>query len=126
MALRDFIVHELGDQLDRVPTHPAAGGGKVGDPVMVGRRPGILYTDQDAVTKRATVKFHGSFRVNAHGVTAGGNSAIAVGDDLFYDPAPGATNPTINKDVTNGLFFGVAAEALASGTKGVIVVDLVS
>jgi hypothetical protein len=126
MAVRDFIVHEFGDQLDRVPTLPAAGGGKVGDPVMVGRRPGILYTDQHATTKRATVKFHGSFRVNAHAVTAGGNSAIAVGDDLYYDPSPGSGNPNINKDVTNGFFFGVAAEALASAAKGVIVVDFVS
>ncbi|HEX8346072.1 MAG TPA: hypothetical protein VF657_15235 [Actinoplanes sp.] len=125
MALRDYIVHELGDQLDRKPTLPASGG-KVGDPCMFGRRPGVLKTDQDAVTNRATIKFNGSHRFNVHAVTAGGNSAIAPGDDLFYDPSPGATNPNINKDVTNGQFFGVAAEAVASGGKAVIVVDFVS
>lgn len=125
MALRDFIVHEIGDQLDRKPTQPVSGG-KVGDPCMVGRRPGYMLLDQDpARDNRTTVKFCGSVRVNAHAVTAGGNSAIAPGDDLFYDPAPGGGNPNINKDVTNGQFYGVAAEALASGTKGVIVVDLV-
>lgn len=126
MAIRDFIVHEVGDQLSRVPTQPAAGGGKVGDPVMVGRRPGILYTDQDPDTKRATVKFHGSFRFTVHAVGNGAGAAIAAGDDLFYDPAPGAGNPNINKDATNGQFFGVAAEPLASGVKADIVVDFVS
>lgn len=126
MALRDFIVHELGDQLFRKPTLPTSGG-KVGDPCMVGRRPGIFFTDQDA-NGYATIKFHGSYRFTVHGVTAGGNSAVTPGDDLFYDPSPGGSpaNPTINKDVTNGFFFGVAAEAVASAGKTVIVVDFVS
>lgn len=123
MAVRDHIVHEVGDQLHRKVTQPASGG-KVGDPCMVGRRPGYLLTDQDDAGM-ATVKFCGSVRVNAHAVTAGGNSAIAPGDDVFYDPAPGATNPNINKDNTNGQFFGVAATALTSSSKGVVVVDLV-
>lgn len=125
MAIRDFIVHEDGGQLDRKLTLPTSGG-KVGDPGMVGRRPGILYTDQDATTARATVKFRGSYRFNVHAVTASGNSAIAAGDDLYYDPSPGSGNPNINKDVTNGQFFGVAAEAVTSAAKAVIVVDFVS
>ncbi|GLY08258.1 capsid cement protein [Actinoplanes sp. NBRC 101535] len=124
MAQRDFIVHEHGEQLDRKLTFPASGG-KVGDPCMVGRRPGYLLTDQDATTGRGTVKFVGSVRVNAHGYDASANNAIAAGDDLYYDNSPGASNPNINKDATNGKFFGVAAEALASGAKGAIIVDFV-
>lgn len=124
MAIRDFIVHENGDQLDRKLTQPTSGG-KTGDPCLFGRRPGYLLTDQDAVTGKATVKFRGSVQVNAHGVTAGGNAAIAVGDDVYYDAAPGAGNPVINKDNTNGVFYGVAATALASAAKGVITVDFV-
>lgn len=122
MAVQDFIVHEVGDQLYRKLTQPASGG-VVGDPCLVGDRPGYLLTDQDD-DGMATVKFCGSFRVNAHAVTAGGNSAIAPGDVVYYDASPGADNPNINKDVTNGVRFGVAAEALTSAGKGVIVVDL--
>lgn len=123
MALQDFIVHEVGDQLFRKLTQPASGG-KVGDACLVGRRPGYLLTDQDA-NGFATVKFCGSFRVAAHGVTGAGNSAIAAGDDLYYDAGAGAGNPFINKDNTNGVFFGVAASAVGSNVKGTVVVDLV-
>lgn len=124
MALRDYIVHEIGDQLDRRPTLPVSGG-KVGDPAMHGPRPAVLKTDQDPVTNRATLKFNGSHRFNVHAVDGTGNSAIANGDRLYFDPAPGATNPNINKDATNGQFFGVAAEAVNAGVKAVIVVDFV-
>ncbi len=124
MALTDYIVHEVGEQLDRKPTLPTSGG-KVGDPAMFGRRPGVFKTDQNATTGKATLKFNGSHRFSVHAVNNAGNSAIAVGDDLFYDPAPGGGNPTINKDVTNGFFFGVAAEAVATGVKSVIIVDFV-
>lgn len=123
------VVHELGTQLYRKPTLPAAGTGVVGDPVMVGRRPGVLLTDQkpagDPEAGFATVKFNGSFRLTVHGYGASANAAIAAGDDLYYDASPGAGNPNINKDSTNGVFFGVAAEAVTSGSKTEIVVDLV-
>ena len=130
MTLRDYTVHEVGDQLFRKLTQPTSGG-KVGDPGLVGKRPGILLIDQIAAGAGvptaevgcATVKFNGSHRFNAHAVTAGGNSAIALGDELYYDAAPGGSNPVINKDSTNGVFFGYAASTLASGTAGVVVVD---
>lgn len=125
MALRDFIVHELGDQLDRKPTLPTGNTGKVGDPCMFGRRPGYMLLDQDATTGKTTIKFRGSARFNVHAYDASANAAIAAGDDLYYDPAPGGGNPSINKDATNGKFFGVAAEAVTAGTKTVIVVDFV-
>lgn len=123
------VVHELGHQLYRKPTQPAAGGGLVGDPVLVGRRPGVLLTNQkpagDPEAGFATVKFNGSFRLLVHGNGASAAAAVAAGDDLFYDPAPGTGNPHINKDATNGTFFGVAAEAVVSGGKTEIVVDLI-
>lgn len=122
MAVRDFIVHEEHTQLDRKLTFPVSGG-KVGDPGLVGDRPCILYTDQDAAGM-ATVKFLGTFRFSAHAVTAAANSAIAVNDVLYLDQAPGANNPVINKDATNGKRFGMAVEALAAGEQAVIVVDL--
>lgn len=120
-AIRDFEVTPLGDTLYRKLTQPTSGG-KAGDPCLVGRRPGVLMTDQDA-SGYATVHFHGCYRFNVHGVTASGNSAIAINDDLYYDAAPGSGNPVINKDVTNGVFFGVAVEAVASAGKAVAAVD---
>lgn len=121
MAIRDFEVTPVGDTLYRKLTQPTTGG-KAGDPCLVGRRPGVILVDQDD-NGYATVHFHGTYRFNVHGVTAGGNSAIAIGDDLYYDASPGATNPVINKDVTNGVFFGTAVEAVGSGVKAVAAVD---
>lgn len=125
MALRDYTVHELGDQLDRKLTLPASGG-KVGDPGLVGTRPGILLIDQLA-DGRATVKFNGSHRFRMQAVNNAGNSAIVEGDSLYYDPTPGTTggvaNPFINKDATNGTFFGYAATAVAAGVISTGVVD---
>ena len=125
MALPDFIVHELGDQLDRRPTLPVGTTGKVGDPAMFGRRPGYLLTDQDPNHGRATMKFRGSVKVMAHAYDASANNAIQPGDDVYYDPSPGAGNPNINKDATNGKFYGVAAGAVTAGNKTVLTVDLV-
>lgn len=124
MAIQDYIVHEVGDQLDRKPTYPASGG-KVGDPAMFGRRPAVLKTDQNATTGKATLKFCGSHKFTVHGVAASSGAAVAVGDDLYYDPSPGSGNPNINKDVTNGVFFGIANGVVASGAKTVITVDFV-
>lgn len=123
------VVHELGNQLYRKPTLPTGNTAVVGAPVMVGRRPGVLLTDQKPTGHPeagfATVKFNGSFRLLVHGNGASAAAAIAPGDDLYYDAAPGAGNPNINKDSTNGVFFGVAAEAVVSAAKTEIIVDLV-
>lgn len=119
MAVRDFIVHEVGDQLYRLLTQPASGG-VVGDPGLVGDRPCVLLTDQDA-NGFATVKFNGSFRLLVEGAGAGGDSAIAVNGPVYYDAA---ATIKLNEDATNGVRFGTAVEAVASGAETVIVVDL--
>jgi len=45
-----------------------------------------------------------------------GNVAVAIGDLLYYDGG------TINKDSTNGVEFGYALEAIASGSTDTILV----
>lgn len=118
MAVRDFIVHELGEQIDAKLSQPASGG-KVGDPGLVGDMPCILYTDQDA-NGMATVRFQGVHRFLVHGANAGGNAAIAANDPAYYDAAPGGGNPFINADATNGKRFGTFLDAVTSGGKVVV------
>lgn len=115
MALRDYIVHELGDQIGVKLTQPAAGG-KTGDPGLVGDMPCILYTDQEA-DGTATVRFQGVHRFLVHGFNATVAAAMAANDPVFYDAAPGATNPNLNADVTNGKRFGTVLDAVASNGK---------
>ncbi|WP_433329987.1 capsid cement protein [Spirillospora sp. CA-294931] len=113
------IVHEHGDQLVRKITVPASGA-KSGDPVLCGTRPGVALTDQDA-NGFATVKFNGSADLLVKGETTT-NAAIAEGDVLYYDPA--ATPHKINKDSANGVRYGYAAAAVASGATKTITVDI--
>ena len=119
MAIEDFIVHEVGDQLFRKLTLPASGG-VVGDPGLVGDRPCVLYTDQDAAGY-ATVKFSGSFRFLVEGADGSGDSAIAINGPVYYDAA---ATIKINEDGTNGVRFGTAVEAVGSGEEKIIVVDI--
>ncbi len=119
MAVEDFIVHEVGDQLFRKLTLPASGG-SVGDPGLVGDRPCVLLTDQDD-DGFATCQFNGSFRVSVKGEDGSGNSAIAVNGAVYYDSA---ATVKINKDSTNGVRWGTAVEAVSSGATSTIVVDL--
>lgn len=119
MAIQDFLVHEVGDQLYRKLTQPAAAG-KVGDPGLVGDRPCVLLTDQ-AVDGYATCKFNGSFRLSVEGAGAAGAAAIAIGDPVYYDAA---AIVKINKDATNGVRYGTAVNAVAAAATATIVVDL--
>jgi hypothetical protein len=119
MALRDYQVHEVGDQLFRKLTQPASGG-KVGDPGLVGDRPCVLLTDQDT-NGAATVKFNGSYRLSVKGENGAGNAALAINAPVFYDAAG---TPKINGDNTNGVRFGTVIEAVASGATVTAVVDL--
>lgn len=119
MALRDFQVHEQGDQLFRKLTQPAAGG-KAGDPGLVGDRPCVLLTDQEA-SGFATVKFNGSYRLKVDGQGPAAAAALAINAPVYYDAA--AANK-INGDNTNGVRFGTVVEAVASGATVTAVVDL--
>lgn len=107
------IVFEDGDQLSVVCTDPAAPDS--GDPVRLGARCGVALTDErtDGTT---TVKFDGVADLSVKGVNGAGNSAVAVGDELFYVDAD---DPKISKKTT-GTHFGYALEAVASGATSTI------
>lgn len=101
------------------PTTPASG-----DPVLIGQIPAIALTDEGAGGNAAThtsVQTDGVWNLLAEGVTGGGNSAIAVGDILYYDAA---ATIKINKDVTNGVRYGYALDTVSSAASGTIRVKL--
>lgn len=112
------IVFEPGWELSVVCDSPATPAS--GDPVRYGNLTGLALTDEgdggnDAT--KTTVHF-GPFIADfsVKGVDADGNSAVAVGDALWY--VDGDT-PKLSKKAS-GYFFGCALEAVGSGETATI------
>ncbi|GAA4439422.1 hypothetical protein GCM10023170_010990 [Phytohabitans houttuyneae] len=116
MALN--IVHEIGDQLDIVVSHPAAP--ESGQPVRWGELVGVALADEDTATGKTPVKFNGTAELSVKGVNGGGNSAVADGDQLFYVDAD---TPPISKKNT-GRLVGQAMATVGSGATATILVRL--
>lgn len=99
------VIFEEGDNLSVICTQPASPVS--GDPVLFGDLPGVALTDKgkggNAAT-RTSVKFEGGAEFPVKGVNAGGNSAVADGDVIYY--VAGDT-PPLSKKVA-GVRFGVA------------------
>lgn len=112
------IVHEDGDQIYLAVTQPATPVS--GDPVLVGQLPGVALTDEQADGK-TTIKTDGTAKLSVKGETTV-NAAIAAGDIVYYDSA--ATPHKINADSTNGVRYGYALEAVASGATTTILVKI--
>jgi predicted RecA/RadA family phage recombinase len=110
------MVHRDAKQLSVVCTHPATPAS--GDPVRFGERCGVALTDE-RTGGDTSVQFGGSFNLSVKGVDAGGNSAVALGDKLYYVDAD---TPKLSKKVA-GHFFGYAAAAITSGATATIQVD---
>ena len=89
------------------PTTPASG-----DPVRLGEMTGVALIDEqsDGIT---SVDFTPGnvFDLSVKGVDGSGNSAVAVGDKIYYVDAD---TPKLSKKAT-GRFFGFALEAISSG-----------
>ena len=92
-----------------------------GDPEMVGAIGGVALTDRDAAGY-ATLAVEGVYDLSVKGVNDAGNSAVAIGDLLYW--VTGDT-PQISKKSTAGKLFGVALEAVNSGATETINVKLV-
>lgn len=96
-------------------SHPASPSS--GDPVRYGEMTGVALTDEDGdgytVVDFAPGKV---WDLSVKGVDGSGNSAVAVGDKLYYVDAD---TPVLSKKDT-GRFFGFANEAVASGATSTI------
>lgn len=101
-------VFEDGDNLSLVcshPTTPASGG-----PVRYGEMVGVAQTAEQADGK-TSVTFKGVHLLSVKGIDQSGNSAVAVGDKLFYTDAD---DPPISKKNTGRpVGFAVATETHA-------------
>lgn len=114
------IVFDPGNQLSVVctdPTTPASG-----DPVRYGNLCGVALTDEsDAGNATGYTSVHfGPFvaDLSVKGVDDSGNSAVAVGDAIFYVDAD---TPKLSKK-QSGYFFGFALETVGSGSTDTILV----
>lgn len=81
-----------------------------GDPLAVGQVPGVALTDEDSAGL-ATVQTDGVFRLNVHGFDASTAAAVTAGAIVYWDDSAGE----LNIDSSNGVRFGYALEAVASG-----------
>lgn len=81
-------------------------------PVCVGQIPGYTLTATAATgTQIATVLLKGVVKVSVKAIDGSGNSAVAVGDILYW--VVGDT-PKVSKKAT-GVRFGYAVEAIGTG-----------
>lgn len=112
------IVKEPGWRLSVVCTDPTTPSS--GDPVRYGAMTGVAETDEGAggnISTETTVYFGPCVvDVSVKGVDDSGNSAVAVGDAIFYVDAD---TPKLSKKAT-GYFFGFALEAITSGSTDTI------
>lgn len=95
---------------------PVGAGVKSGDPVAIGAMTGVALNDRDAAGN-ATVDFGGVYELSVKAVSDVGNSAVAVGDQLYF--VVGDT-PKLSKKSSTGLYFGFALDAVGSGETATI------
>lgn len=97
------------------PTTPASG-----DPVRYGNLCGVALTDESGggnPTGYTSVDFgHAVYDLSVKAVDDSGNSAVAVGDAIFYVDAD---TPKLSKK-QSGYFFGFAMETVTSGSTATI------
>ncbi len=110
-------LYALGRQLSLVVSNPAAGAAD-GQACLVGQMPAVALAASGAggVTQ---VDAAGVYNLPVHGVNAGGNVAVAVGDLIYYDTG----TDTLSKLAT-GVRYGYALGAVASGATTTIPVKL--
>jgi len=108
--------YDKGDKLSVIPTD---GGVNSGDPLALGGLIGVALTKQRA-DNTVSAAFRGVFELSVKGIDGVGNSAVAVGDTLYYTAGD---TPKISKKAT-GTKVGTALKAVTSGSTATIPVRL--
>lgn len=97
-----------GEKITIVCTHPETP--EAGGPVRIGELCGVAQS-AEAADGTTVVMLRGVVDISVKGVDGDGNSAVAVGDKLFYVDAD--SPPVSKKD--SGRFFGHALETVSAG-----------
>jgi predicted RecA/RadA family phage recombinase len=98
---------------------PVTSGAKSGDPDLVNQLAAVLLWDAND-QNRAVCAVTGVFKLTVYGRSDGANKKVYVGDSLYWDAGDGQ----INKDSTNGVFFGYALDTVTAGSSAAIPVRL--
>jgi len=113
------LVYNGSDGLPLVCSDPATPAS--GDPVRYGEKCGVALTAEyaDGVTPVDVTPGH-CYDLSVKGIDGGGNSAVALGDKIYYVDAD---TPKLSKKAT-GRLFGYAMAAITSGSTATITVML--
>jgi hypothetical protein len=95
------------------------GGVAAGDPCLIGQIPGVAMQAKDT-SNGAVVDMGGAYNLSVKAINDAGNSAVAVGDAIFY--VTGDT-PKLSKKAS-GMLFGWALAIVTTGATATIAVKL--
>lgn len=116
--MADNLIFENPRILSVVCTHPTTPA--AGDPVRYGNLCGVAVTDESGggnPSGYTSVDFgHAVYDLSVKGIDDDGNSAVAVGDAIFYVDAD---TPKLSKK-QSGYFFGFAMETVNSAATSTI------
>jgi len=110
-------------EANSIPNVAVAIGVKDGDPIILGAATANIpaVADGDRTPEgTVTANLQGSYMLSVKGIDAGGNSAVAVWDPIYYVDAD---TPKLSKKVA-GILFGFAMETVSSGATATIEVKL--
>lgn len=91
-----------------------------GDPVVIGQLPGVAASSV-ANGAVGVAETEGVFNLSVKGVDGAGNSAVSIGDKIYF---VSADTPKLSKKDT-GVLFGYALGAVTSGATATIAVRLI-
>lgn len=113
--MSDNFTQDTGD----VVVLTISGGASSGDPVAVGQITGVSLVDITAGASGA-IRRKGVATLSVKGVDGSGNSAVAIGDALYFTSGD---TPKINKKTT-GVLYGYALAEVTTGSTASISVLL--
>lgn len=88
-----------------------------GAPVVFGQIPGVALTSTDTAGN-ITMKTDGVYQMSVVGADGSGNAGITAGAIIYLD------STELNADVTNGVRWGYALQAVSSGATTSILVKV--
>lgn len=106
--------YATGQHISVACSHPATPSS--GQPIRVGPLVGVAETNERA-DGTTTVDFGPAvYSLSVKGVADGGNSAVSVGDQLYYVDSDVGTGTGFLSKKDTGRYAGVALEAVGSGS----------